>query len=55
MKHVQHQNVTCQLLQRLAENAWDEHDMDRLLMLSQVVDAHMLEAIRRELGKEMAI
>lgn len=47
--------VSYQLLQRLAERAWDAGDVERLLQASMAVDAAMLHLMAQEEAAQQAM
>jgi len=55
MQSTRNGKVSYLVLQRLAEKAWDEQDLPRLLRLSRAVDEHMLACIREEQADQRAV
>lgn len=55
MQSARNGQMTYLALQHLAEKAWDERDLPRLMRLSRAVDEHMLACIREEQADQRAV
>lgn len=47
--------VSCRLLQRLAERAWDDADEEQLIRASAAVDAAMLDLMAQEEAEQQVM
>lgn len=55
MKSEMNGAVSYLALQKLTEQAWDEGDFDRLLMLTAAVDAATLDCLKQEMTRYQVI